>query len=245
MEEITRVNISNLVAEKIMLGIKNGSYKPGEQLPPHEELCEKWKVSRVTLREALKKLEVLKFVKIIQGKGTFVLEIASNSIQDEGFIQPSFEKESMLSLIEARKAIEIVLARFAAIRHDAEGIAELDALVLKMEELVKANDSLGYAIIDFQFHKKIGALAKNNVLLFVLEKIQKQILDQQRSMFEYGKEIPSLESSLLDHKRICEMIRIRDAKLAEKTMERHLSNVEERIRKGYLKDNDIKDTKNA
>jgi GntR family transcriptional repressor for pyruvate dehydrogenase complex len=245
MEEIARVNISDLVAEKLMLGIRNGSYKPGEQLPPHEELCEKWKVSRVTLREALKKLEVLKFVKIIQGKGTFVLELGTNNSQDEGFIQPHFEKESMLSLIEARKAIEIVLARFAAIRHDEQGIAELEALVVKMEELVKANDSLGYAIIDFQFHKKIGVLAKNNVLLFVLEKIQKQILDQQRSMFEYGKEIPSLEKSLLDHKKICEMIKKRDAAMSEKTMEKHLSNVEERIRKGYLKDNITQDKKNA
>ncbi|MFZ2636941.1 MAG: FadR/GntR family transcriptional regulator [Rectinemataceae bacterium] len=245
MDDLVRVNLSELIAEKIKNDIQSGVYKPGQRLPPHEELCEKWKVSRVTLREALKKLEVLKIIEIHQGKGTFVRDIGLELVKDSFSIQPLLGKEAILTLIEARKAIETALARYAAIRRDQEGIAGLGALIKKLERLAEENDSLGYAIVDFQFHKQIGTLAKNSVLLLMLEKIQTLILDQQRSMFEYGKESSSLKSSLSDHKAIFATILEGDADGAEKTMGKHLSNMDARIRKAYLKGGTKKDQPNA
>jgi GntR family transcriptional repressor for pyruvate dehydrogenase complex len=232
-EELVRVNLSELIAEKIKNDIQDGIYKPGERLPTHEELCERWKVSRVTLREALKKLDVLKIVEIHQGKGTFVRDIGAEFAKDTFVIQYLLGKDAILTLIEARKVIETSTAGLAAARHDPEGIAILGDLVAKMEGLVVENDSLGYAIIDFQFHKQIGIMAKNPVLLIMLEKIQTLILDQQRSMFEYGKESISLRNSLSDHKEIFAMIGASDPPGAAKKMDSHLINIENRIRNAY------------
>jgi len=62
-----------------------------------------------------------------------------------------------------------------------------------MEENVRDDNSLKFAVRDLQFH------AKNEVLLLMLEKIQPLIQDQHREMFGYGKESDSLLNSLNDH----------------------------------------------
>ncbi len=57
MDKVARVNLSKLIAEKLKNNITKGKFKPGNQLPTHEELCEKWGVNRVTLLEARKVIE--------------------------------------------------------------------------------------------------------------------------------------------------------------------------------------------
>lgn len=47
MDKVARVNLSKLIAEKLKNNITKGEFKPGDRLPTHEEICEKWGVSRV------------------------------------------------------------------------------------------------------------------------------------------------------------------------------------------------------
>lgn len=62
--------------EQIKLVIKdniiNGVYSPGDQLPNEKQLCEKYNVSRITVRRALKELSNEGLIEVLQGKGTFV-----------------------------------------------------------------------------------------------------------------------------------------------------------------------------
>ena len=60
------------VVEQLKESIISGEFKSGDQLPPEGALCEKFGVSRITVREALKKLNMMGLVEIKQGKGTFV-----------------------------------------------------------------------------------------------------------------------------------------------------------------------------
>ena len=72
MEKLLRVNLSDIIADNIHQDILDEKIKPGYRFPPHEVLCERWGVSRVTLREALKKLDTKGLIEIHQGKGTYV-----------------------------------------------------------------------------------------------------------------------------------------------------------------------------
>ena len=62
------------VADRIYQYIKEESLQPGEKLPGERKLAEEWKVSRSTLREAIRELENEGIVHVEVGKGTFVTD---------------------------------------------------------------------------------------------------------------------------------------------------------------------------
>lgn len=66
------VALYHTVKENLQEMIENGRYMPGQQLPTESELCEKFKVSRTTIRLALNQLKLEGYIYQIQGKGTFV-----------------------------------------------------------------------------------------------------------------------------------------------------------------------------
>ena len=69
MDKVTRDNLSKLIAEKLKNNNTKWKFKPGNQLPTHEKLCEKWGVSRVTLRESRKVIET-KLTRFATQRGT-------------------------------------------------------------------------------------------------------------------------------------------------------------------------------
>ncbi len=69
------------VYDQLLSLISNGKLKPGEQLPPERVLARDLKVSRQSIREALKRAESKGLVKIRQGEGTFILSAASSLIE--------------------------------------------------------------------------------------------------------------------------------------------------------------------
>lgn len=60
------------IINKINLQISNGRLNVGDMLPPEADLCEKYSVSRITVRKALSELEKKGIVERHQGKGTFI-----------------------------------------------------------------------------------------------------------------------------------------------------------------------------
>lgn len=122
-----------------------------------------------TFREALKKLKIEGIVEIHQRRETFVRK-AREGIFDNTFMCKSIlRQETILTLLEAKKVIETKLTRFAAQRGTDEEFVGLEEILTQMEENVRDDDSLKFAVRDFQFH------AKNEVLLLMLEKIQRLI----------------------------------------------------------------------
>ena len=68
----SKLPLYHQLAEKITEEIKNNNLEEDEQIPSEREYCEKYKVSRSTVREAVKYLEQTGYLYRIQGKGTFV-----------------------------------------------------------------------------------------------------------------------------------------------------------------------------
>ncbi|TXK85286.1 GntR family transcriptional regulator [Paenibacillus sp. N3.4] len=60
------------VKEKLHEMIEEGKYMPGQQFPTESDLCEKFSVSRTTIRLALNQLKLEGHIYQVQGKGTFV-----------------------------------------------------------------------------------------------------------------------------------------------------------------------------
>jgi GntR family transcriptional repressor for pyruvate dehydrogenase complex len=229
MEKISRVNLSVLIAEKLKNDISKGLYKPGEKLPTNDKLCEKWGVSRVTLREALKKLEMFGLVQIYQGRGTFVAQNKLMWSTDTLFLESEEDKASLLELLEARKVIETETARLAARRGNPKELSELYDILELMEQNIKDNDPIEYAINDYNFHQQIGILCKNSILLRMLKNIQSLIKNQQRHMYGIGQDANAFSNSFKDHLEIFRMIKDHNEEGAATRMAEHITNMENRI----------------
>jgi GntR family transcriptional repressor for pyruvate dehydrogenase complex len=233
MEKIPRVNLSEIIADRIIQDIRENKLKPGDRLPPHEYLCERWGVSRVTLREALKKLDTKGLVEIHQGRGTYVRDHDRDLIEQQLEFHTVLGEKTIIQLFEARKVVETALVERATERATDNEIGSLEKILSQMAATVAEGDHLQFARFDFKFHKTIGSLAKNDVLQMMLEKIQFLIEAQQREMFEYAHEANPLESSYRDHIDICRMMRLRDARRAAETMYHHIQHMEDRVQAYY------------
>jgi GntR family transcriptional repressor for pyruvate dehydrogenase complex len=114
----------------------------------------------------------------------------------------------------------------------------MSRIVREMEQTVAEDDSLKFARFDFQFHKELGKIAKNEVLLMMLDKIQYLIETQQREMFEYDRDSKPLKAAFQDHKDVFEMIRSGNASAASEKMYQHIQHMENRVQSFYASKRD-------
>jgi GntR family transcriptional repressor for pyruvate dehydrogenase complex len=235
METVGRVNLSELVADKIRQDIVSGKLNAGDRLPTHEALCKRWGVSRVTVREALHKLQATGLLEIHQGRGTYVRQANHVYFDKQLETHLILDRETIFSLLEARKTIETALVRLATQRGTDHEIGVVEDILGRMKAVVAEDDSLQFAVIDFQFHKAIAFMAKNKFLSLMLEKIQYFMESQQRDMFSYSlsKGVSGNMKSLADHEAIFRMIRVRDAEGSAEMMLKHIERIEKIVAAYY------------
>ena len=149
------------IADKIRAMISDGTFAPGEALPPERDLAERVGVSRPSIREALIALETLGLIETRQGGGNFVREDAGAlkmiPVGAKGDLGPG-----TLEQFEARKAMECACAELAALRAEPEEIEALAASVLRMEALVARAVS---PIAEHRvFHTLLASSSHNQIL---------------------------------------------------------------------------------
>lgn len=156
------------VFEQIQAMILNGQLQPGDRLPSERDLGELLQVSRNSVREALRALEVLGIIECRHGGGNYI-KIDVNA----GLIEPltlmfKLHGGSFTDLLVVRRSLETEAAALAAERITAEQSAELAQLL----EATRANVSEAENIrLDKAFHLKIADISGNVLLLTFLTAI--------------------------------------------------------------------------
>ena len=64
-----------MVVEQILDSLKTGEFSPGEKLPSQMNLADMFEVGRSSVREAIKALDAMGYLEVIQGRGTFLKRI--------------------------------------------------------------------------------------------------------------------------------------------------------------------------
>ncbi|MEG0179564.1 MAG: GntR family transcriptional regulator, partial [Oscillospiraceae bacterium] len=104
MLSVGKQTVSDEVLSRLMSDIENKTLKLGDKIPSEKELCEKYNVSRVSVRSAIQKLQAQSFVRTYPGKGTYVI---SDTVQNAGIMgQIEMSREEYLYFIELRQALE-------------------------------------------------------------------------------------------------------------------------------------------
>lgn len=113
---INTKKIYQYIIEQFVDMIKEGKLKSGERLPPERTLAEMFNVSRASIREALRAMEIIGLLEVRQGEGSYITDL--NIAPFINTIAPLFIKNESLEtdLLDFRKLLEIEAVKLAAIR---------------------------------------------------------------------------------------------------------------------------------
>ena len=155
------------VAATIKDSILNGHWKPGDRLPSETELGNQFGVSRHTIREALRALELSGLITIRTGVagGPIVQDTIMSTISSLYLDAFQMEKITVDEFTAARLAIEEVILSDAIEKADEEDIAKLKENVLKAKKLASEGEIV--TDVNFEFHSLLARASKNRVFIIL------------------------------------------------------------------------------
>jgi GntR family transcriptional regulator, transcriptional repressor for pyruvate dehydrogenase complex len=188
---IKRLKRSDLVAEEIKRLITDKNLNPGDRLPRENELQTQFDVSKGTIREALKSLEVQGLVKVSTGPagGGMVIEVTLDRtlqlLQNYLF----FKDVTIEDIYTARRLLEPELA-VGAVPHLTESDFEaLEHSIACCDPTTSHEDILSQRREDVNFHDILAAANPNPFLRFICELINEMI----RQLIVFGNHTPPIE----------------------------------------------------
>ncbi len=113
-QAVRKVKVYEGVARQIERLISEGSLKPGDKLPSERELAEMFRVSRSSLRDGIRKLELLGLVEARHGEGTIVRDLSADSLVSPIASMLVRKRQLVAELLDVRKMLEPPLAGRAA-----------------------------------------------------------------------------------------------------------------------------------
>jgi GntR family transcriptional repressor for pyruvate dehydrogenase complex len=209
------------VAQQIQRFIVDGALKPGDRLPPERELAERFAVSRGSVRDAIRILELAGLVVPRQGEGTVVADVSPDAVVMPLASVLLRKRELIAELLDVRKMIEPALAARAAERASPEEIARLEEILRRQRLKLRRGEST--VEDDSEFHYAIALAAKNSVVRRVVDVLM-QLLHETRTRSLQSRGRPA--RSLAGHRRILAAIKRRDPPAAERAVRRHVEEIE-------------------
>ncbi|NOZ01002.1 MAG: FadR family transcriptional regulator [Deltaproteobacteria bacterium] len=214
---IERTDLATSIAEKLRLSIVSGVFRPGDRLPSERKLADVLQVTRTTLREALKVLETLKFIRIRQGDGVKVLDYMRGAnleiLADLLFRDGTLDSALFRNILEARGFFGRTLARLAAMRATKEQIRNYSDMVERLASA--AGDPPAMQEIDLDCFELLAQSSDNLVFVFVLNSIRSIYLSH-KGVFERLYEEP--DRLIEGHGKVLAAIRAREPAAAEAAM---------------------------
>ena len=223
-EAIPRSKVYQEVAKQLERRITE-EMKPGDLLPPERELVRMLGVSRSSVRDAIRSLELMGLLEPRQGIGTVVCRPAATPVNP--LATALLEKRKMVAeLLDVRKMIEPPLARRAALHASRDEIVDMEDILARHEAKVRQGE-LGIEE-DSEFHYAIALASNNSAILKVVDVLMDLLREtRERSLQVEGRQ----EKSLAGHRRILSALRRGDAAAAEAAMRRHLHEMEDIVLK--------------
>ena len=211
---------------KIKDMILSGELSAGERLPPEKELSEKLGLSRSSLREAVKALEIIRVLDVRRGDGTYVTSLEPKLLTEAmTFIVDLHKDETILDIFEVRRILEPAAAAIAAGRITPEQLTALRATLDSVDVDTSVVDLVEHDLI---FHSLITAAADNAYLASVLDALSSSTV--RARIWRGLTQEKAVDRTLSEHTAIIEALERGDAELAKSLLTVHISGVEHWLR---------------
>ncbi|QAY74382.1 FadR family transcriptional regulator [Agromyces protaetiae] len=218
------------VTDEAILKIKEmiiqGALAPGDRLPPEKELSERLGLSRSSLREAVKALEVIRVLDVRRGDGTYVTSLEPRLLLEAmSFVVDLHDDQSVLEILAVRRVLEAHASALAA-RH--AGPDDLEHLREVVESVDRAADVESLVAHDLEFHRGIAESTGNAYLASLIDSLSSHTV-RARIWRGITQEV-AVDRTLAEHHQILDAIAAGDADLAHALTVVHVSGVEQWLR---------------
>lgn len=213
------------VIEQIQDMVIRGALRRGDKLPSERALSEQLQVSRSSVREALRALEVIGLIESRQGGGNYISDNFEKTLLEPLSVMFMLQQSKPEEIMELRRVLEIEAVSLAAKRINNEDAEDLLKLV---ESFKTAEGEAENSRIDKELHYKIAKLSGNfllhNTLSAISNLIEYFIKDARASILISSE---NREVLLGTHEEICIAIAKHDQDKAVKAMKKHFELIEE------------------
>lgn len=222
MEQESR--LSDRIADSILSMITvEKRFLPGSKLPNENILSKELKVSRTTLREAIRILATEGILEIRRGLGTFVKEDFKIG-QSENLSVLTSVKVKAKDLYEMRLIFEPEAAYYAALRATDEEIQRILALGKEIEKRIEQRKDR--TEVEQAFHKSIAKATHNEFMNQLMPVIYEGIYKGVKLSKAYEE---AVQATLIDHKILMDFLKARNGEGARNAMRIHILHAMEQL----------------
>lgn len=177
MAQIT--GVTETVATEIKEILLSGKIQKGDKLPSETALADRLKVSRSSVREALRLLSAWGYIELIPNRGAFAL-VTNESELPSPRTWLELNREMVDEFLSVRSCIEPFAAELCASNISSEGIAKLEELLDKFESAVKSCDWELLSKYDLEFHRTILNESRNRYLIQIYQPLLEAFMQYSR-----------------------------------------------------------------
>ena len=217
-KRVRQTRIYEKVVDEIKALIASGSLRQGEPVPPERQLMEDLGVSRSSLRDAFRVLELLGLIESIPGKGRFVRRGRG---EDGGASDPrKLEDGAILELMEARRVLDPAIAAEAARKAQSGDLTRLRRVLSATEGSMAVPKDRAQA--DFDFHLVLTEATQNFVFVNIVKMTFNLIMATHDRIYSL---LSDKDAFLHEHQEIYEAILNHDGEGAARSSSRHIERI--------------------
>lgn len=199
----TNAPVNQQIYRALREAIVKGAFSPGSPLS-EKDISERFGVSRQPVREAFIKLGEAGLVQVLPQRGTFVMKISPQRVEDGRFI---------------REAIEVAVAGRASQRVTAAQLDAMADLLASQRRAALASDTAAFLDLDDAFHQAIASAAQCPAVWNTIENIK---ANMDRVRYLSLAEVSPLSMLIAQHEAIFDGLRTGDPQAAQAAMQHHL-----------------------
>ena len=214
--------------EQIAEQIKAGDLHAGDRLPSERELAAQMRISRPTLREAIKTLVEAGVLEVRRGQSGGIF-VASELVPRELLrSRQEIRFGEIAGVLEARRLLEPRVAQLAAVHATDEDFAVMAHTIERQRELAASDDFLRhedlFLQLDMKFHLALARATRNTTIVALMRTLLRQ-LEIARDMAMHAPLVPDWTIDI--HSRTLAAVRAADFEQIDVVMDEHLAQLEQ------------------
>lgn len=226
IEPVRRETVMELVCSRIESLVREGQLRCGDRLPPEPQLAKMLKVSRSSLREALKGLLFIGLIQARPGYGTYIRPSVTRIMGRHFHWMVLLREISYLEIYELRQMIEPAAAALAAERANEHDIDRMERALAAMRLNVDAPE--GFHRHDIEFHQALAGAAHNVAIQANMQLLYDAMTEARLRVLPL---IGDMREHWERHERMFRHIRDRQPELARRAVANDLHFAETLLRK--------------